>query len=427
MDNSIEESLKELRAEMARIAARLDSQDASSGRSKQKPDVPAEDRPEIMGARIIKDIADSIQQRNEAVWSQLSGRWDFVQGLLIVVTLVFTVIVGISAYNFNEARKAVDEVESRASQTKKDIADAVADARTYSDLLGYIALASTLVSEGYREFERKDYPESRTLTGKAIDSLDDAFIRIGRPIADIKKVNTFNPKTCRLESAVASIVPCDTNELKGAKVAQLYPALCATYFSAMDLRARATFSLPKSIPRNFVAAELRRAGQILMLLDRSRNEGYHWVGIAEALSRHNDEAIACFELSSHQTTGTAAEKDFVNLAETAFTVGRYDDAEKYAKSYLQPRGYPFGTAIEIIAQFYLSIAQFILETDLEGTKKFRKQYGSLGENPLGASFSDEALELYLSESDSPFLRLNAKQQAEVRRMAACLKNKVTCQ
>jgi cell division protein FtsL len=415
MDKSIEETITQLRKTTDQIEARLATQEAGLA---------------ISAAKVDKDFIEKVQ---EATWKQVKRRWDFVQGFLVVLTIVLTVIGAIiaiiaivSSYNFYESRKIVDDIKNQAVETKKSIDAASENTKIYTYLLGINSLATVLMSEAYREAERKEFSEARRLATQAIDVLDDTFTKANTSIAGMMSTYTLNSDTCTLDPPTgASLTPCDAISIKGIELGQLYPAICRSYFYATDLRAQATFNLPaKTTSRSFVASELRRDGKVLVWLDRSRTEGYHWVGIGEVVVQHFDEARECFKVSSHQTRGTSAEKDFVNLAEVAFVTGSYIESANYAKSYLSPRGllkemtFETATPIEIIANFYLSLADFVLSRDAEAPQRFRASYGSLKFDPLGVTFSSEALDNFLTERDSPFQHLSWDKRQEVMRTAS---------
>ena len=105
---------------------------------------------------------------------------------------------------------------------------------------------------------------------------------------------------------------------------RLRPVIVESLFAAYDLRGRARFYLGEVIP-------LKTDGALLITLDPSRPEGYHWIGIASSREGEGkyDLAVSCYQQSVNRSSNrdSGPNKDNINLAEYFFLNGDYEKSK----------------------------------------------------------------------------------------------------
>ena len=182
-----------------------------------------------------------IQKRDDEIWNRLSARWDFVQGMLIVLTIVFTVIVVVVSFNTYEARQAVKEADTalkdiakQAGTTKSKAEDAANTVATYPEMIGNVMEADVLISDANRELQRNDYPAAGDAAYAAILKLMPALTRVGLPIQDLVRTSLFDDAHCKLNNAAFSSASCAPSFVFGRSsgIDRLRPAICRALFAA---------------------------------------------------------------------------------------------------------------------------------------------------------------------------------------------------
>jgi tetratricopeptide (TPR) repeat protein len=409
MDKPIEVLLSEISNDVAELKSKLDDQGASK-------------RP---------------QESDE--WNRLSARWNFTQGTLVVFTIVFTILTvlftGIGAFttvNLWDLQKTVRDTESRFREVQKQAelaatrADQVTQAvQSYPEMLGDVAQDDVLISEGNRQYEAKNYLQAQESADKAIANLSSVLLRTGLSINELVDAQPFRVQACAIDSGKSAFVhdSCvSSDQLSGTE--KLRPAICEALFAAEDFRLKVIFAA--ATKKEEVVPLVRGSARTLIALFGGRPEGYHWMGLVDEEEGQNEHATKCFDESLHQTQGEI-NKDSVNLAELEFV------SKDYASSYLNARSYidkltqsgtdPYSSPLGIIAEFYLSLADFMRREDSSGPADFRKRMASLKGNAVfddrQRSFSSTVLENYLKDSDSPLIKLDDHKRTEITITANC--------
>ena len=150
------------------------------------------------------------------------------------------------------------------------------------------------------------------------------------------------------------------------------------------------------------------------------------MGIASTRAKNTKLAVACFEQSvSRKSDGN---KDDINLAEHFFVNGEYPKSLIYSEAYLKSVNYRFVSPVEIVANFYHSLAQYIVGKNLRSPAEFREALKKLGQSgadvKLEGTFDPIDLNSYLA--GKTFVMLSAEQQPVVSDTAACLQALQKC-
>jgi hypothetical protein len=418
MEKPIEESLSEIRSELAKLESRLDHQTPHN--ASQEPD--------------------------DTIWKRLSARWDLLQATLIVFTIVFTIltiiftVIGVlSAVNLSDIQRTVrdtqsafNEVQSKTHEVESQAEKTVQVAASYPEMLGEVTQADILIGEGNRQYESKDYLSAQKSVDQAIAKLTAVLKRTGMSIDRLINSYVFRAGICAPDKTAAVVqASCEPSpgSDQSSGVAMLRPAICEALFAAEEFRVKAIFAGNKKD----VVTLGRDSAETLIVLYGGRPEGYHWMGLIEEEEGHNDDATACFDASIHQTR-VGFNRDYMNLAELRFISKDKDfsGAYSYAKDYLNfvSGSDPYASPASIVATFYLSLSEYMLKADARVPGDFRKKLASLKGSAalelLRRSFSPTALKHYLEDADSPLVTLTVDQQAEVRRTAKCLLDNDAC-
>jgi hypothetical protein len=397
----------------------------------------AEIRNDLAKLSKLVDVAAGAQtpkDSEETIWKRLSAKWDLLQATLIVftivftlLTIVFTVIGVLSAVNLSDINRTVRETQNdfngmrtQTNDLVRQTQQLVSDAVSSSEALSNLAEGDTFVSEGYRELERKEFGSALAFASEAISMITPALRLTGVYMDDLTSASRYDPEHCDLDPQPPPLLCEPLIPSSGSKQAteKLRPAICEALFAARDLHAKATTFAGKT-------AGLTDDAKTLMILFHGRPQGYHWMGIAEEYSGpdHYDDATKCFNASIHQDvhqTDDSRNVDSVNLAELEFVLGNYANSRRFAKDYLSSAPDSYGNGADILAQFYLALAELVGGVSTEATGIFRKRFGSL-KDVVAGTFSPFVLKKYLQSSQ--FLNLPSERRQEIKKTTDCLTDK----
>ena len=368
------------------------------------------------------------KEADETVWKHLTARWDFTAGILIVFTIIFTIITiifmvfgYISATNVADVQHTVRETQAEITRMRDQTQLLVSDAVSSSDALRDLSEGDIFVSEGYRELARKEFSAARDAAAEATSLITAALRLTGVYMDELVDAYRYNPERCDLDPQPPLLCAPPNSSLRNDQTsgtAKLRPAICRVLFAARDLHAKATLFAGKS-------DGLIDDAKVLMILFHGRPEGYHWTGVAEEYIGvgHYDNAAKCFSVSIGQDIRQGNDLpsiDNVNLAELKFVSGDYENSRRLAKDYLGSRSDSYDRTPDVLAQFYLALAEYMGGRNANSAATFRERFGSHKDGVVG-TFSSFVLERYLHSGR--FSNLPQDQRKEIQSTADCLTGK----
>jgi hypothetical protein len=383
--------------------------------------------------QLLTDINRAVQFQNDNLQKQLTSRWSFLTGMLTVAALMFVVNFGYEVYRIKDVMDAKNSLETGSKNLIEGTRVLSENAVKYADVLTELAFADSVLSEGHRELLRRSYPDAIILANRAIEHLKSALKTTG--FIDLSLFSNVRfEENCSLPINAITLVKEqleDTKETTDRNPGQiaantlsprrLRPVVAQSLFNAYDLLASGTFfsGMPVS---------LRSYAVLMIMLDPSQWTGYHWAGIASShdIEKNPKLEIACYMKSVSYKQ--EANKDDINLAEYYFTQGDYENSLAYSTAY---RNSVFGkpSAVDIVADFYRSVAGYLTKNDQQFTKSFRETIQRMfKKNPedvnLQGTFDDKDLNAFI---DGPiFNKLNMEQRAEVIKTKQCLLEPGAC-
>jgi hypothetical protein len=433
------DSISNLRRAVATLESQASAQDATQTnilRRLEEVSKSFEERLQSKEDRIslIGEMNRSIQLQNDALQKQLTSRWSFITGMVTFVALAFALNFGYEIFRIKE----VMDVKTSLELGSKNLSE---NALKYSDILNDVSYADTLLTEGNRELLRNAYIDAETLADRAVDRLIKALKTSGFSDIDSLSVITYEEQNCLLastgpmnlvkqqleESLRDDRTKNDSNQkspsllIEALSPRRLRPVVAESLFNAYDLRAKARFFAGEIAP-------LRNDGAFLIALSPSRWEGYHWVGIAATRAKADKLAIACYQQSvSRKLNGN---KDNINLAEYYFVHGDYPNALIYSEAYLKSVNYRFLSPVEIVAQFYYLISQYLTKNNIKSVEFFHTTLKAIASKnvsdvKLEGTYDSRDLNDYLTGKF--FKELKDYQQTVVKLASACLLEVNKCQ
>ena len=355
-------------------------------------------------------------KQNDTLLKQIGLRWNLLTGLTGFVALAFSIVFAYQIWRVEQVMETRKALESSAAAADESIKLLAQNTKAYSYILGILAHADTLMTDSNREFLRAEYAVAANRGSDAAEALKSALQSTGDSIADLKKRTLlYVSTTCSLNesaSAVSESMTRDSDSALSPKA--LRAAVRDALFTAYDLHARAAFF---STPRG----DLRGDGAMLLALDGSQWEGYHWIGLDAEDAGFMTEATECFRRSVDKNP--VGNKDYLNLAELSFIHSNFPEALKYSDQYLHPLNHRFKSSLDVVAQFYFSAAGF-LSSDAEAHDKmppeaFQKKVDELPDFTLEGTFAPGDLNKYLSSQEFAG-KVTAGQKVEVQKLAGCL-------
>jgi hypothetical protein len=355
-------------------------------------------------------------KQNDTLLKQIGLRWNLLTGLTGFVALAFSIVFAYQIWRVEQVMETKKALESTAASANESIKLLAINTKAYSDILGILARADTLMTDSNREFLRAEYVVAANRGSDATEALKSALQSTGDSVADLKKQTALYVSTTCSLSASASVVSekmaRDSDFALSPKA--LRTAVRDALFTAYDLHARAAFF---STPQG----DLRGDGTILLALDDSQWEGYHWIGLDAEKAGFIAEATECFRHSVDKNP--VGNKDYLNLAELSFIHSDFSAAVKYSDQYLHPLNHRFKSSLDVVAQFYFSAAGF-LSNDADAHNRmppeaFRKKVDGLPDFTLEGTFSPTDLNTYLSSPEYNG-KVTDDQKREVQRLADCL-------
>lgn len=365
----------------------------------------------------LKEQGDWVLKQNDTLLKQIGLRWNLLTGLTTLVGLAFTITLGYQIWR-------VEQVMDTKRALEQGTALLAQNTNAYSKILSTLAHADTLMTEGNREFQRAEYKQATNLATRAIGLLTSALQTTGFEVLELQKQAAYDSATCSANASFSSVSqrPSPESDYAALNPKVLKKAVVDALFTAYDLHARATFF---STNRD----ELRPNGMILLALDDSRWEGYHWIGLAAEAEGEGSfaEATACFRRSVERNK--IGNKDYINLAELSFIRFNYSDATTFSEQYLRPLGHRFKSPVDVVAQFYYSAAGLLSDNVNARSRMppetFHKKVAKLREFTLEGTFSPSDLINFLKSSEFE-QRTPSEKIGQVRQLAACLIDR-TCQ
>jgi hypothetical protein len=378
----------------------------------------------------LKDQSEWILRQNDTLLKQVGFRWNLLTGLTTLVGLAFTVTLGYQIWRVEQVmdtKRALEQGTIALAQNTK----------LYSEVLSKLAEADNVLTESNREFQRSEYKSALKLSSTAIELLKQASQKTNLDVSQLVQSASYDNLTCAVKlvpsekktvfiiaEGITSEVSVQQKEVdaKGIEHAltptDLQTAVRDELFTAYDMNARAAFFLD---PQSRDIQPVRENGRILAVLNQSRWEGYHWLGLAAESPAHKDfaEASACFGKSVElNSTGN---KDSINLAELNFLQSKYDKALEYSEGYLGRALDRFISPNDVVAQFYASSARLILG-DNKGLspKDFRQKVSTLHKFTTEGTFSSIDIDSAIKNNE---LKASVEQIKEIQASLDCLTQK----
>lgn len=372
----------------------------------------------------LSDLGKAIKDQNDALQKQITGRWSIVTGMLSFVSIMF-------ALNFTYGIFQVKDVTDAKTYLERGSKELAHEAAIYSDVLSKLAHADTLIAEGNRELQRNSYVDALQLAKDAKTILTLALEKTGFSIEKINSHYHYDKDMCKLvthsltsllefdqpkEDSVTKSVNKNDDILQiGLTPEALQKAVRDALFAAYDMEARATFFMKSK-------STLRDEGRNLLILNSSRWEGYHWIGLAAEDEGMYKEAEKCFTLSVNQKA--KGNRDYINLAELYFIDEKFSEAKIYAENYVKTFDYKPVSSLDVVAAVYYSLSEY-LSPDIDTNPKLPpdKLRSYLGEMDykLEGTFSSHDLDKYIN--GNKFKKLTPAKQIEVKKTVNCMKTR----
>jgi hypothetical protein len=415
-----ETRIDEIELAIKRIDSRLENSETKNTTTAQRLDELYQALLERLNAKDdtlarVKELSEWALRQNDTLLKQIGLRWNLLTGLTTFVALAFTAVFTYQIWRVEQVMQ---------TKTALDVAAAAAEANTkllsqntkaYSDILSILAHADALMTESNREFLRAEYTVAEKRAGDAIGTLKLALQSTGDNFTELENRTLFYAATTCSLNPSQSAAPKDKMPADSVlSPNSLQPAVRDALFTAYDLHGRGAFF---STPRG----DLRADGVILLALNDSRWEGYHWIGLAAEDAGLVSEATECFRHSVDKNQ--VGNKDYLNLAELSFTHSNFADAVKYSEQYLHPLNHRFKSSLDVVGQFYFTAAGFLapdaVPHDKMSPDTFRANVIKLPDFSLEGTFSPDDLNKYLS-SEEFSEKVTADQKKQVNGLVNCL-------
>jgi tetratricopeptide (TPR) repeat protein len=417
--------INEMELALKRVEARLENSEAKQNTTAQRLDELYRALLERLGAKDdtltrLKEQSEWSLKQNDTLLKQIGLRWNLLTGITSFLGLAFALVFVYQTWRVEQIMEAKKSLEASAATANESTKLLAQNSKAYSDILGILAHADTLMTESNREFLRAEYTVAAKRASDATEALTSALQITGDNFAEIKRLTLrYVSTTCSLNesaSAVSEKVTRDPDSALSPKA--LRTATREALFSAYDLHARAAFF---STPRG----DLRGDGAMLLALNESQWEGYHWIGLAAEEAGFFAEASECFGRSVDKNP--VGNKDYLNLAELSFIHSDFPAAVKYSDRYLHPINHRFKSSLDVIAQFYFSAAGFLAH-DVEAQQlmppeRFREKVGGLPDFSLEGTFAPGDLNNYLS---NPVFsaKVSDDERKQVQKLVDCLTKRI---
>jgi tetratricopeptide (TPR) repeat protein len=420
--------IHEMELALKRVEARLENSEAKQNTTALRFDDLYKALHERLNAKDdtltrLKEQSEWTLRQNDVLLKQIGLRWNLLTGLTSFLGLAFALVFVYQTWRveqINDAKKTLEASAAAVNESSKQLAQ---NSKAYSDILSILAHADTLMTESNREFLRAEYAVAAKRGSDATEALTSALQITGDNFAELKKLTLrYVSTTCSLTAstlavpekvtAVSEKVTRDPDPALSPKA--LRTAVGDALFTAYDLHARAAFF---STPRG----DLRADGTMLLALNESQWEGYHWIGLAAEEAGFLPEATECFRRSVDKNP--VGNKDYLNLAELSFIHSDFPAAVKYSDQYLHPLNHRFKSSLDVVAQFYFSAAGFLVH-DAEAQREmppelFEGKVGGLPDFTLEGTFSPVDLNKYLS-GQAFSEKVPDDQRKQVQKLADCL-------
>jgi tetratricopeptide (TPR) repeat protein len=307
------------------------------------------------------------------------------------------------------------------------------DVVKYSEVLSGLAEGDAITTQGEREFLRNNFSDAATLANDAIKLLEPLLKETGIAEPGLLRNATFERSTCTNVMIASAMSPQPFTDgphkskeveekFSGLSPQTLRPALLEALFAAYDLHARGVF-----FGNAKYRDPIRHDGEVLLVINPTKWQGYHWVGLAAEDNAEFEQAKACFQNSVKNKP--TVNKDHINLAELLFLDGRYEKATSEVLKYFPPDYRGFGSGTDVVAQFYLIASNYLSETPQPGIlspSNFMSNMAQLQNLRLEGSFLSTELDKALDEtkpSGQNFAKKDRLKKAVVLKMAVCLKTR----
>ncbi len=210
-------------------------------------------------------------KQNDTLLKQIGLRWNLLTGLTAFVALAFSIVFAYQIWRVEQIMETKKALESSAAAANESIKLLAQNTEAYSDILGILAHADTLMTDSNREFLRAEYAVAANRASDAAEALKAALQSTGYSTADLKKLTLlYVSTTCSLSASTSAASEKMTHDSHSAlSPIALQTAVREALFTAYDLHARAAFF-------STLAGDLRSDGTMLLALDDSQWEGYHW-------------------------------------------------------------------------------------------------------------------------------------------------------
>jgi tetratricopeptide (TPR) repeat protein len=428
-DRIDENSITELGLALRKLENRIENNEAKQNTTAQRLEELYKTLLERLSAKDdtlvrIREQSEWTLKQNDTLLKQIGLRWNLLTALSGFVGLAFSIAFVYQIFHVEDVMRTQRQLESAAANVDKKIGllDDKTDLLTkntklYSGLLSILAHADSLLTDSNREFLRAEYTVAAKRAGDAINILRSTLQTTGADsFPDLeKRQQLYVATTCGLNGSASVVAEKTTDESDTAlSPAALRPTVKDALYTAYDVHARSIFF---ATPRG----DTRVDGTMLLALNDNQWEGYHWIGLAAEEAGFVAEATECFRRSVDKNP--FGNKDYVNLAELSFIHSNFPAALKYSDQYLHPINHRFKSSLDVIAQFYFSVAGF-LANDAEALEKmppetFRSKLDGLPDFTLQGTFSTTDLERYLASKEFSE-KVSPDQKHEVLNVADCL-------
>ena len=100
-------------------------------------------------------------KQNDTLLKQIGLRWNLLTGLTGFVALAFSIVFAYQIWRVEQVMETKKALESTAASANESIKLLAINTKAYSDILGILARADTLMTDSNREFLRAEYRHSR--------------------------------------------------------------------------------------------------------------------------------------------------------------------------------------------------------------------------------------------------------------------------
>jgi tetratricopeptide (TPR) repeat protein len=366
---------------LARAEARLDNHDLDQKAAALRADNAYKsfmDRLEAQETNIalLKEMKDDLRRQgdafdkqNDALQRQIGFRFNFVTTMLGAIGLSLTVIFTYNIYQASKINDQIDNVNKTSLALDTVNKTLTANAAAFSEVLTRLAISDGIISAGLREYQRLAYFDAIGLASSAIAHLEVTYAQVGGSISMLRAYK-YDKDKCEVSppaiSATKSPAPIGSGSLSPQA---LDSVVITSLVEAYDLYSTAQYfyTTVKGIDAMTVSRskdEISKSGRILMALNVSGWQGYHWVGLAAADKGNVNEAVACYKKSVDYKS--IANKDHINLAELYFTTGKFQAARASSEEYLKTVNFSFASTTDAIAHFYLTASNILSPDEKTG-------------------------------------------------------------